>query len=81
MSPCLASAKWCGLNVVGDEFHQFEPHGATGTVLLAESISRHSHLAEIGFVMLDVCDCNFQTDNTDNTDKAVALYSALKDHF
>ena len=38
-SLCLAFTKLCGLNVVWDVFHQFEPHGVTGTVLLAEDLS------------------------------------------
>ena len=34
---CLSLTKDAGLDVVGDVFHQFEPQGVTGTVLLAES--------------------------------------------
>ena len=34
---CLDAARDAGLTIVGDRFHQFEPQGVTGTVLLAES--------------------------------------------
>ena len=34
---CIDAARDSGLTVVGDSFHQFEPQGVTGTVLLAES--------------------------------------------
>ena len=34
---CLAATRDAGLTVVGDAFHQFQPQGVTGTVLLAES--------------------------------------------
>lgn len=74
----LAFKRMCGLNAVGDAFHQFEPYGVTGTALLAESHLAIHTWPEIGFVTLDVYVCNYQTDNSD---KAVALYSALKEHF
>ena len=75
---CMNAAMDSGLNVVGDVFHQFEPQGVTGTVLLAEShLAIHTWPAE-GFVTVDVYVCNFLADNTQ---KALHLYDALKAHF
>ena len=53
-----------GLTIVGDRFHQFEPQGVTGTVLLAESHLAIHTWPEIGFVTVDVYVCNYTTDNT-----------------
>ena len=70
---CLDATAKSGLTIVGDVFHQFEPQGITGTVLLAES-----HLARRKFVTVDVYVCNYMEDNTQ---KAMKLYEALKAHF
>lgn len=75
---CLAATRHSGLHVVGDVFHQFEPQGVTGTVLLAESHLAIHTWPESGFVTLDVYVCNYMQDNTH---KAFTLYSVLKDHF
>lgn len=75
---CLLSTRDCGLNAVGDAFHQFEPHGVTGTVLLAESHLAIHTWPESGFVTLDVYVCNYLADNTD---KALKLYALLKAQF
>ncbi len=75
---CLVATRHSGLHVVGDVFHQFEPQGVTGTVLLAESHLAIHTWPESGFVTLDVYVCNYLTDNTQ---KAFKLYSALKHHF
>lgn len=75
---CLAAAQHSGLQCVGDVFHQFQPQGVTGTVLLAESHLAIHTWPESGFVTLDVYVCNYLNDNTQ---KAIALYSLLKGHF
>lgn len=75
---CLVATRECGLNAVGDAFHQFQPQGVTGTVLLAESHLAIHTWPESGFVTLDVYVCNYLEDNTH---KALKLYSALKTHF
>src|SRR5436305_1565810 len=36
-SLCTDATRDAGLDAVGERFHQFEPHGVTGVVLLAES--------------------------------------------
>jgi len=61
---CIDAARESGLTVVGDSFHQFEPQGVTGTVLLAESHIAIHTWPEAGFVTVDVYVCNLQTDNT-----------------
>jgi len=61
---CLAAARDAGLTIVGDAFHQFQPQGVTGTVLLAESHLAVHTWPEAGFVTVDVYVCNYTTDNT-----------------
>ena len=75
---CLALTKDAGLEVVGDAFHQFQPQGVTGTVLLAESHLAIHTWPEADFVTIDVFVCNYLDDNTA---KAQSLYRALKQHF
>ncbi|MGB4115997.1 MAG: adenosylmethionine decarboxylase [Polaromonas sp.] len=75
---CMNAAIDSGLNIVGDVFHQFEPQGVTGTVLLAESHMAIHTWPEEGFVTVDVYVCNYMQDNTQ---KALNLYGALKAHF
>ena len=75
---CMNAAVYSGLNIVGDVFHQFEPQGVTGTVLLAESHLAIHTWPEEGFVTVDVYVCNYLNDNTH---KALKLYTSLKEHF
>lgn len=75
---CLSVTRASGLQIVGDAFHQFDPQGVTGTVLLAESHLAIHTWPEAGFVTIDVYVCNHQTDNTQ---KALMLYGALKAYF
>lgn len=75
---CLNVARASGLQVVGDAFHQFEPQGVTGTVLLAESHLAIHTWPETGFVTIDVYVCNHLCDNGD---KALNLYTALRTYF
>ena len=72
---CLDAVRATGLTVVGDAFHQFEPQGVTGTVLLAESHLAIHTWPEHGFVTVDVYVCNLATDNSD---KAKHLFRALE---
>ena len=54
---CLDSAREAGLTIVGDSFHQFEPQGVTGTVLLAESHLAIHTWPEFGFASIDIYTC------------------------
>ena len=46
-----------GATVLGSRFHQFEPEGVTGIVLLAESHASLHTWPEAGLVTLDVFTC------------------------
>jgi len=73
---CIDAVTGAGLNVVGECFHQFEPQGVTGTVLLAESHLAIHTWPEHGFVSVDVYVCNV---STDNKAKALHLFRTLED--
>jgi S-adenosylmethionine decarboxylase len=76
---CRRVVEDAGLTIVGDRFHQFEPQGVTGTVLLAESHLAIHTWPESGFVTLDVYVCNYTTDNTRKAERVFrALEAALK---
>jgi S-adenosylmethionine decarboxylase proenzyme len=76
---CVGIALAAGLTVVGESFHQFEPQGVTGTVLLAESHIAIHTWPEAGFVTVDVYVCNLLTDNTAKAEQVFyALEHALK---
>jgi len=76
---CLAAARDAGLTIVGDAFHQFQPQGVTGTVLLAESHLAIHTWPERGFVTVDVYVCNLATDNSEKAKRLFrALQSAMK---
>jgi len=72
---CLEAVEASELTTVGECFFQFEPHGVTGTVILAESHLAIHTWPESGFVTIDVYVCNY---TTDNTDKAQKLYDMIK---
>lgn len=51
-------AERCGFNVVAQAFHQFEPHGTTGVLVLAEShFSAHTY-PENNRIYIDVFCCS-----------------------
>ena len=51
-------AEKCGFTVVARAFHQFEPHGATGVLVLAEShFSAHTY-PERNRIYIDVFCCS-----------------------
>lgn len=72
---CLDATRRAGLHAVGDTFHQFDPQGVTGVVLLAESHLAIHTWPETGFVSIDVYVCNL---SADNSARAQALYDAVK---
>ena len=65
---CLAVCTTPGLTPVGQVFHQFgsafEPAGATGAVILAESHLAVHTWPELKAVTLDLYVCNFSQDNS-----------------
>ena len=51
-------AEKCGFTVVSRAFHQFEPHGTTGVLVLAEShFSAHTY-PELNKIYIDVFCCS-----------------------
>ncbi len=53
----LRAAKECGATILNDHFHQFQPIGVSGVVLIAEShISIHTW-PESGFAAADIFTC------------------------
>lgn len=72
---CVAAIESSGLTIVGDRFHQFDPQGVTGAVILAESHLAIHTWPEIGSVTIDVYVCNY---TTDNSRKANAVFDALQ---
>ena len=75
---CTDAVKASGLHPVGHVFHQFEPGGATGLVLLAESHLAIHTWPERRFVSIDLYVCNF---SEDNSMKARTLFELLKQIF
>ena len=75
---CVQLANEAGLTVLGERFHQFEPQGVTGMVLLAESHLAVHTWPELESVTLDVYVCNY---GCDNSERAHALLSLLIDAF
>jgi spermidine synthase len=72
---CLDAVLAAELTAVGEFFFQFEPHGVTGTVVLAESHLAIHTWPESGFVTIDVYVCNY---TNDNTEKAQKLYDVIE---
>ncbi len=53
----LKAGHECRATLLGNQFHQFEPMGVSGVILIAEShISLHTW-PEAGFVSLDIFTC------------------------
>ena len=61
---CIEAVERSGLTIVGERFHQFEPQGVTGAVILAESHLAIHTWPETGDATLDVYVCNFSRDNS-----------------
>ncbi len=75
---CACACREAGLSIVGSLFHQFDPVGVTGVILLAEShLSVHTW-PDQRFVALDVYVCNHLNDNTA---KGAALVERMRQLF
>lgn len=59
----VAAVEQAKMQVVGVRFHQFEPNGVTGVVLLPESHVAVHTWPEQGYVTLDVYVCNHTGEN------------------
>jgi S-adenosylmethionine decarboxylase proenzyme len=69
-------AEKCGFHVVARAFHQFEPHGSTGVLVLAEShFSAHTY-PEHNRIYIDVFCCSPQFDPSKCMDVIEREFSA-----
>jgi S-adenosylmethionine decarboxylase proenzyme len=75
---CVQACRDAGMRVVGERFHQFEPRGVTGVVLLAESHLAVHTWPEIRFAALDIYVCDH---SQANTAKGAALVQAMQQMF
>ncbi len=53
----LAAATECGATVLGESFHQFNPHGVSGVVIIAESHLLIHTWPEYGYAAADIFTC------------------------
>jgi len=73
-SSCVELCRDAGLQVVGEQFFQFDDAGVTGCVLLAESHVAVHTWPEHGNVTVDVYVCNY---NMDNSAKAQKVFDGI----
>lgn len=70
---CVEACVASGMQIVGQRFHQFVPHGVTGVVLLSEShLSVHTW-PESAFVAADVYVCDHASNNFSKGQQLVGL--------
>jgi S-adenosylmethionine decarboxylase len=77
-SACIKLCKAAGLQVVGENFFQFDDAGVTGCVLLAESHVAIHTWPEYGTVTVDVYVCNY---NMNNSAKAQNVFDGIRKLF
>ncbi len=53
----LAAASGCGATVLGEAFHQFNPHGVSGVVIITESHLFIHTWPEHGYAAADIFTC------------------------
>ncbi len=56
-STLLAAAEEAGATVLGESFHQFNPHGVSGVVIIAESHLFIHTWPEYGYAAVDIFTC------------------------
>ena len=56
-STLLAAASECGATVLGESFHQFNPQGVSGVVIIAESHLFIHTWPECGYAAADIFTC------------------------
>ena len=69
---CRDAVRAAGLTAVGEAFHDFEPGGATGVILLAESHLAVHTWPECRVVTVDAYVCNYGADNRDRAERLLA---------
>ena len=68
-SALLAAASECGATALGDSFHQFNPQGVSGVVVIAESHLFIHTWPEYGYAAVDIFTCG----NSVQPEKAAEL--------
>jgi S-adenosylmethionine decarboxylase len=58
----MRAVQECNATYMGDAFHQFEPHGVSGVVLIAESHMSFHTWPESGYVGADIFTCGTEMD-------------------
>lgn len=58
----LGAAECAGAKIVGFSFHQFQPQGASGTLLIAESHFALHTWPEEGYMGMDIFTCGEEMD-------------------
>jgi len=58
----LAAAREVGATIIGETFHQFNPHGVTGVVAIAESHLCIHTWPEYGYAAVDIFTCGSSVD-------------------
>ncbi|MFC1977327.1 adenosylmethionine decarboxylase [Chloroflexota bacterium] len=53
----LTAASEAGATILGESFHQFEPHGVSGVVIIAESHLFIHTWPECGYAAVDIFTC------------------------
>jgi S-adenosylmethionine decarboxylase proenzyme len=74
---CIEACRESGMQVVGERFHQFEPEGVTGVVLLSESHLAVHTWPELGFAALDIYVCDHSRENANKGERLSAAMQAL----
>lgn len=59
--PFLEAARASGATILGSQFHQFEPHGISGMIFIAESHFSIHTWPEHGYAAFDVLTCGVMT--------------------
>ncbi|HID78863.1 MAG TPA: adenosylmethionine decarboxylase [Planctomycetaceae bacterium] len=67
-----------GFHVVGEQFHQFNPHGVTGVLVLSESHFSIHTWPELGLVAADIFTCGEQQNAVDAFQKLCDLLRPSK---
>ncbi len=74
-----AAAAKSGATILGESFHQFEPQGVSGVVLIAEShVSIHTW-PELGYAAVDIFTCGTRV-NPEKTARDLVKKFASKNH-
>ena len=75
----IAAANEAGATVLGESFHQFNPHGVSGVVIIAESHLFIHTWPECGYAAVDIFTCG-NTVQPEKANKRVITELEAKSH-